>query len=43
MQFVWITLGALALTDFYIMLVANSTITKIGFVGLEDGRNTGKD
>jgi hypothetical protein len=33
MQFAWITLGTLALTDFYIMLVASGTITDLRFVG----------
>jgi hypothetical protein len=33
MQFAWITLGTLALTDFYIMLVASHTITDFRFVG----------
>jgi hypothetical protein len=33
MQFAWITLGTLALTDFYVMLVASGTITDLRFVG----------
>lgn len=33
MQFAWITLGTLILTDFYIMLVASGTITDLRFVG----------
>ncbi|MFX1757715.1 succinate dehydrogenase membrane subunit sdhd1 [Rhodococcus gordoniae] len=33
MQFAWITLGTLILTDFYIMLVASETITDLRFVG----------
>jgi hypothetical protein len=33
MQFAWITLGTLALTDFYIMLVASGTITDFRFIG----------
>ncbi|MGC4959831.1 hypothetical protein ACPXCG_23830 [Gordonia sp. DT218] len=33
MQFAWITLGTLVLTDFYIMLVASNTISDLRFVG----------
>ncbi len=33
MQFAWITLGTLALTDFYIMLVASGSITDLRFIG----------
>ncbi|MDL9938162.1 hypothetical protein QSJ18_15525 [Gordonia sp. ABSL1-1] len=33
MQFAWITLGTLILTDFYIMLVASGTIADLRFVG----------
>ncbi|GAB92126.1 hypothetical protein [Gordonia rhizosphera] len=33
MQFAWITLGTLMLTDFYIMLVASNTISDLRFVG----------
>jgi len=33
MQFAWITLGTLALTDFYIMLVASNAITDLRFIG----------
>ncbi|KKW66192.1 hypothetical protein ABQE57_01895 [Mycolicibacterium elephantis] len=33
MQFAWITLGSLMLTDFYIMLVASGTITDLRFIG----------
>ncbi len=33
MQFAWITLGTLMLTDFYIMLVASGTISDLRFVG----------
>ncbi|MFW0784868.1 hypothetical protein AAFP35_10140 [Gordonia sp. CPCC 206044] len=33
MQFAWITLGTLLLTDFYIMLVASDTISDLRFVG----------
>lgn len=33
MQFAWITLGTLALTDFYVMLVASGTISDLRFVG----------
>jgi hypothetical protein len=33
MQFAWITLGTLILTDFYIMLVASDTISDLRFVG----------
>ena len=33
MQFAWITLGTLMLTDFYIMLVASDTISDLRFVG----------
>ncbi|WP_277369766.1 hypothetical protein [Rhodococcus rhodochrous] len=33
MQFAWITLGTLILTDFYIMLVASDTIADLRFIG----------
>jgi hypothetical protein len=33
MQFAWITLGTLALTDFYIALVSSGTISDLRFVG----------
>lgn len=33
MQFAWITLGTLMITDFYIMLVASGTISDLRFVG----------
>jgi len=33
MQFAWITLGTLMLTDFYIMLVASGTISDLRFIG----------
>jgi len=33
MQLAWITLGTLALTDFYIMLVASGTISDVRFIG----------
>jgi hypothetical protein len=33
MAFAWTTLGTLAFTDFYIMLVASGTITDFRFVG----------
>ncbi len=33
MLFAWITLGSLALTDFYVMLVASHTITDLRFIG----------
>ncbi|MEO9330025.1 hypothetical protein [Gordonia aurantiaca] len=33
MQYAWITLGTLVLTDFYIMLVAGGTIPDLRFVG----------
>ncbi|HEY9316196.1 hypothetical protein [Williamsia sp.] len=33
MQFAWITLGTLVLTDFYIMMVASDTISDLRFVG----------
>ncbi|MGV9710087.1 hypothetical protein ACWDTI_05435 [Gordonia sp. NPDC003424] len=33
MQFAWITLGTLVLTDFYVMLVASNTISDLRFVG----------
>ncbi|OBI49491.1 hypothetical protein A5707_16735 [Mycobacterium kyorinense] len=33
MQFAWITLASLAITDFYIMLVASGTITDLRFIG----------
>lgn len=33
MQFAWITLGTLALTDFYVMLVASGAISDPRFVG----------
>lgn len=33
MEFAWITLGTLMLTDFYIMLVASGTITDLRFIG----------
>lgn len=33
MQFAWTTLGTLALTDFYIALVASGTITDLRFIG----------
>ena len=33
MQFAWITLGTLVLTDFYIMLVASGTISDLRFIG----------
>jgi hypothetical protein len=33
MQFAWITLGTLALTDFYIALVSAGTISDLRFVG----------
>ncbi|MEE4023080.1 hypothetical protein V1Y59_08335 [Gordonia sp. PKS22-38] len=33
MQFAWITLGTLMLTDFYVMLVASNTISDLRFVG----------
>ena len=33
MLFAWITLGTLALTDFYVMLVASGTISDLRFVG----------
>jgi hypothetical protein len=31
--FAWITLGTVALTGFYIMLVASATISDLGFIG----------
>ena len=33
MQFAWITLGTLVLTDFYVMLVASGTISDLRFIG----------
>jgi hypothetical protein len=33
MQFAWITLGTLVITDFYVMLVASGTISDLRFVG----------
>lgn len=33
MEFAWITLGTLMLTDFYIMLVASGTISDLRFIG----------
>lgn len=33
MQFAWITLATLALTDFYVMLVASGTIADLRFIG----------
>ncbi|PYE16003.1 hypothetical protein DFR67_109232 [Williamsia limnetica] len=33
MQFAWITLGTLVLTDFYIMLVSSGTISDLRFIG----------
>jgi hypothetical protein len=33
MQFAWITLGTLALTDFYIMLVSSGAISDLRFIG----------
>lgn len=33
MQFAWITLGTLMLTDFYVMLVASNTISDLRFIG----------
>lgn len=33
MQFAWITLGTLVVTDFYVMLVASGTISDLRFVG----------
>lgn len=33
MEFAWITLGTLMLTDFYIMLVASGAITDLRFIG----------
>jgi len=33
MQFAWITLGTLIVTDFYVMLVASDTITDLRFIG----------
>lgn len=33
MQFAWITLGTLVITDFYVMMVASGTISDLRFVG----------
>ena len=33
MEFAWITLGTLVLTDFYVMLVASGTISDLRFIG----------
>ncbi|WP_343600308.1 hypothetical protein [Mycobacterium sp.] len=33
MRFAWITLGSLALTDFYVMLVSSGTISDLRFIG----------
>ncbi len=40
MPFAWITLGTLALTDFYIMLVASGTSSDLRFIGQVNPRTT---